>query len=103
MVRAWRVTGRDDLGAGVATPALVGGDPVVVVGISRETKKEFLSEFEVLRLARTGGASVRFAIGNDRVVWGDTPITGVRVGRLQLRTPGRQAAHLATPSADRRC
>jgi hypothetical protein len=44
VVRAWRVTGKDDLGAGVATPALVGGDPVVVVGISRETKKEFLYE-----------------------------------------------------------
>jgi hypothetical protein len=81
VVRTWRVTSQDDLGAAAATPALVGDDPVVVVGISRETKKEFLYELQVLRLARTGGTSVRFALAPDsRVVWGDTPITGVRVG-----------------------
>jgi hypothetical protein len=77
----WRVTSQDDLGAAAATPALVGGDPVVVMGISKETKSEFLYEYQVLRLARTGGASVRFALAPDtRAVWGDTPITGVRVG-----------------------
>jgi hypothetical protein len=91
VVRAWRVTSEDDLGAATATPALVGGDPVVVVEISRETKKEFLYEYEVLRLARTGGTSVRFAVAPEsRVVWGDTPITGVRIGPdgqlYQLRT-----------------
>ena len=91
VLRGWRVTSQDDLGAEVATPALVGGDPVVVVEISKETRAEFLYEYQVLRLARAGGASVRFAIAPDtRAVWGDTPITGVRVGpdgRLyQLRT-----------------
>jgi hypothetical protein len=91
VVRAWRVTSQDDLGAAAATPALVGGDPVVVVEVTRETKSEFLYEYEVLRLARSGGTSVRFAIAPEgRVVWGDTPITGVRIGPdgqlYQLRT-----------------
>ena len=104
VMRGWRVTSKDDLGAATATPALVGGDPVVVVGISRETKTEFLYEFEVLRLARTGGASVRFAIGNDRVVWGDTPITGVRIGPdgqlYQLRTSRTSGVDIARYSLD---
>ena len=87
----WRVTSRTALGGLVATPALVGRDPVVVVEVSRQTSSEFLYEYQVLRLARTGGASVRFALAPaGRVVFGDTPITGVRVGpdgRLyQLRT-----------------
>jgi hypothetical protein len=90
-LRGWRVSGRTRLGAQAATPALVGGDPVVVVEVTKETGTEFLHEYEVLRLARTGGASVRFALAPvTRVVWGDVPITGVRVGpdgRLyQLRT-----------------
>jgi hypothetical protein len=87
----WRVTSRTQLGALAATPALVGRDPVVVVEVSKQAGSEFLSEYEVLRLARTGGASVRFALAPaTRVVFGDAPITGVRVGpdgRLyQLRT-----------------
>jgi hypothetical protein len=91
VMRAWRVTSKDDLGAAAATPALVGGDPVVVIEVARETKKEFLYEYQVLRLARSGEASVRFALAPEgRVVWGDTPITGVRVGPdgqlYQLRT-----------------
>jgi hypothetical protein len=90
-LRGWRVTSQTDLGLQGVTPALVGGDPVVVLGISQQTKAEFLYEAEVLRLARVGGTSVRFAISPDtRVVWGDTPITGVRVGPdgqlYQLRT-----------------
>ncbi len=80
-LRGWRITSQTDLGAEGATPALVSGDPVVVVGISEQTTAKFLYEYEVLRLARTGGASLRFAINPDsRAVWGDVPITGVRVG-----------------------
>ena len=91
VVRGWRVTSRTRLGAEGATPALVGGDPVVVFDVSKQTSGGFRYEYEVLRLARTGGASVRFAIAPaGRVVWGDAPITGVRVGPdgqlYQLRT-----------------
>jgi hypothetical protein len=107
--RAWRVTSKDSLGAAAATPALVGGDPVVVVEVARETRTEFLYEYQVLRLARAGGASVRFAIAPDaRVVWGDTPITGVRVGPdgqlYQLRTSRTSGVDIArfslTPAQD---
>jgi hypothetical protein len=102
--RAWRVTSKDSLGAAAATPALVGGDPVVVIEVSRETKKEFLYELEVLRLARTG-ASVRFALAPEgRVVWGDTPITGVRIGPdgqlYQLRTSRTGGVDIARYSLD---
>jgi hypothetical protein len=105
VVRAWRVTSKDDLGAAAATPALVGGDPVVVTEIARETKQEFLYEFQVLRLARTGGASVRFALAPEgRVVWGDTPITGVRIGPAgqlyQLRTSRTSGVDIARYSLD---
>jgi hypothetical protein len=105
VVHAWRVTSRDDLGAAAATPALVGGDPVVVIEISRETKKEFLYELEVLRLARTGGASLRFALAPEgRVVWGDTPITGVRIGPdgqlYQLRTSRTSGVDIARYNLD---
>jgi hypothetical protein len=90
-VRGWRVTSRTQLGAEGATPALVGDDPVVVFEVARETKSEFLYEYEILRLARAGGSSQRFAIAPaTSVVWGDAPITGVRVGAdgqlYQLRT-----------------
>jgi hypothetical protein len=81
IVRGWRVTSRTQLGAEGATPALVGGDPVVVFEVARETSRELLYEYEILRLARAGGTSQRFAIAPaGRVVWGDVPITGVRVG-----------------------
>jgi hypothetical protein len=109
VLRGWRVTSQDNLGAEVATPALVGGDPVVVVEVARETKTEFRYEYQVLRLARAGGASVRFAIAPDTsVVWGDTPITGVRVGPdgqlYQLRTSRTSGVDIAryslTPTQD---
>ena len=105
MVRAWRVTSKDDLGAAAATPALVGRDPVVVVEIGRETKKEFLYELEVLRLARSGEASVQFAVAPEgRVVWGDTPVTGVRVGPdgqlYQLRTSRTSGVDIARYSLE---
>ena len=77
----WRVTSQSDLGALGATPALVGGDPVVVLEVSQQTKSRFLYEYEVLRLARAGGTSLRFAIAPEgRVVYGEAPMTGLRVG-----------------------
>jgi hypothetical protein len=80
-LRGWRVTSQTDLGAVGATPAMVGGDPVVVLEVTQQTKTRFLYEYEVLRLARAGGTSVRFAIAPEsRVVYGDAPMTGLRVG-----------------------
>jgi hypothetical protein len=80
-LRGWRVTSQTDLGALGSTPALVGGDPVVVLEVTQQTKTRFLYEYEVLRLARAGGTSVRFAIAPEgRVVYGDAPMTGLRVG-----------------------
>jgi hypothetical protein len=91
VVRGWRVSSRTQLGAEGATPALVGGDPVVAFEVAKETSRQFLYEYGILRLARAGGTSQRFAIAPaGRVNWGDVPITGVRIGpdgRLyQLRT-----------------
>jgi hypothetical protein len=91
VVRGWRVSSRTRLGAEGATPALVGGDPVVVFEVTKETSREFLYEYEILRLARAGGTSQRFAVAPAaRVNWDDVPITGVRVGPdgqlYQLRT-----------------
>jgi hypothetical protein len=80
-LRGWRVTSQTDLGAVAVTPALVGGDPVVVLEVSQQTKTRFLYEYEVLRLARAAGTSLRFAIAPEgRVVYGDAPMTGLRVG-----------------------
>jgi hypothetical protein len=80
-LRGWRVTSQTDLGALAATPALVGGDPVVTLEIAKQTAAKHLYEFEVLRLAPQGGTRQRFALAPDtRAVWGDTPITGVRIG-----------------------
>lgn len=89
VVRAWRITSQNDLGGMVATPALVGGDPVLVTEIAQQTKAKFLYEFQVLRLAPNGGTRVRFAL-DPHAAWGDPPITGLRVGPdgqlYQLRT-----------------
>jgi hypothetical protein len=99
-VRGWRITSHNELGPSTATPALVGGDPVVVFGISQQTKAKFLYEDLVLRLAPAGGTRQRFALKPEsRAVWGDTPITGVRVGPdgqlYQLRTDRATGASIA--------
>jgi hypothetical protein len=98
--RGWRVTSQTDLGALGATPALVGGDPVVVVEVTQQTTANFLYEFQVLRLSRAGGTSVRFAIDPAiRAQWGDPPFTGVRVGPdgqlYQLRTSPTSGVDIA--------
>jgi hypothetical protein len=81
IVRAWRVTSNTGLGSLIATPALVGGDPVVALEISQPTKPGSASRYEylVLRLGSTGGTRVRFSL-DAHAVWGDQPITGLRVG-----------------------
>jgi len=80
-LRGWRVTSQTDLGAVRGTPALVGGDPVVVLEVSQQTKSRGLYEYEVLRLARAGGTSMRFAIAPEsRVVYGQADMTGLRIG-----------------------
>jgi hypothetical protein len=99
-LRGWRITSQTDLGAQGATPALVGGDPVVVLEVSQQTTAKFLYEYQVLRLARDGGASLRFAINPaGRTVWGDAPVTGVRVGPdgqlYQLRTSPTNGVDIA--------
>jgi hypothetical protein len=77
----WRVTSHSDLGALAGTPALVGGDPVVVLEVTQQPTTRFRYEYQVLRLARAGGTSLRFAIAPEaRVVYGDAPMTGLRVG-----------------------
>jgi hypothetical protein len=49
--------------------------------VTRQTRTKFLYEDEVLRLARTGGTSTRFAIASEsRVVYGDSDMTGLRIG-----------------------
>lgn len=98
-LRSWRVTSDTELGALATTPTVVGGDPVLVVGISRQTSDRFLYEYEVLRLA-PGGTRQRFSIAPaTRVVWGDDPITGVRVGPdgalYQLRTDNKTGVTIA--------
>jgi hypothetical protein len=99
-LRGWRITSQTNLGALGATPALVGGDPVVVVEISQQTTAKFLYEFQVLRLARADRPSVRFAIDPAiRAQWGDPPFTGVRVGPdgqlYQLRTSPTSGVDIA--------
>ena len=80
-LRGWRVTSQSDLGALAGTPALVGGDPVVVLEVTQQPTTRFRYEYQVLRLARAGGTSLRFAIAPEaRVVYGDAPMTGLRVG-----------------------
>jgi hypothetical protein len=105
LLHAWRITSQTDLGSLGATPALVGGDPVVVIEVSRQTTAKFLYEYQVLRLDRGGGASVRFAINpTGRAMWGSEFVTGVRVGSdgqlYQLRTDRATGASIARYSLD---
>ena len=81
VVRDWRVTSTTGLGGLIATPALVGGDPVVALEISQPTKpgSASLYEYLVLRLGSAGGTRVRFSL-DAHAVWGDQPVTGLRVG-----------------------
>ncbi|HET7518089.1 MAG TPA: hypothetical protein VFN05_10400 [Actinomycetes bacterium] len=89
VIRAWRVTSDTGLGEMIATPALVGGDPVVAMELCQQTRAKFLYEYLVLRLGPAGGTRLQFAL-DPGAVWGEPPVTGVRVGPdgqlYQLRT-----------------
>ena len=103
VVRAWRITSHTQLALArrALTPALVGGELVVQLDVSRQTKNKFFWEHVVLRLAPTGGTRERFSL-DAKAVWGDDgaePITALRAasdGRLyQLRTNPRVGASVA--------
>jgi len=102
VVRAWRITSRTqlELARYALTPAVLGGDLVVPVDVSRQTKHAFLWEHIVLRLAATGSRS-QLSL-NARAVWGDglggnsTPLRVGPDGRLyQLRTNPKTGVSVA--------
>jgi hypothetical protein len=93
VLRAWRVTGRTQLALapGTLTPAIVAGDLVVQLDVSRQTKGAFLWEHEVLRLT-SSGSRTSFSLDAKAVCCNDgtgaiTPLRIASDGRLyQLRT-----------------
>ena len=98
VVRAWRITSSTRLGAMGAAPALVGGDLVVPLEVSRGPRYERL----VLRLAATGGTRVRFALEARTTVGEVNPFAPLRIGvggRLyELRTSQTGGASIAAYS-----
>jgi hypothetical protein len=99
-LRGWEVTSKTELGNLAVTPALVGGDPVVTLAVAEQTATRYLYEFEVLRLGAKGGTRQRFALNPDsRTVWGDTPVTGTRIGPdgqlYQLRSDRKTGVSIA--------
>jgi hypothetical protein len=82
LVSAWRVGSQTALFPVLeATPALVDGDPVVVLGVTAGSGSQFTWEYIVLRLAPHAGSRVRFSLSHDspEAAWGDV-ITDVRIG-----------------------
>ena len=85
--RAWRVTSRTAIAPVLGnTPALIGGDLVVVIETSARIKGVFRMEYEVLRLAHNGPTRTRFSLAHSswldtsgRGAWGDV-MTDVRIG-----------------------
>jgi hypothetical protein len=79
VVRSWRVLSRDELGfpGSYSVPELVGGNPVVVLDVSRSASD---SKWErvVLRLGPRG-ARARFALANE--IFGQRYYADLRVGR----------------------
>ncbi len=91
LLRAWRITSQTELDGTFAKAALVHDDLVVTLQLSKQTKGKFLWEYLVLRLAPNNTTRVQLTLAPpDRVTWGDTPVTGLRVGPdgqlYQLRT-----------------
>jgi hypothetical protein len=108
VVRAWRVRSKTAIALAqrALTPALVGGELVVQVDVSRQAKSKFLWEHVVMRLA-PNGTRQRFSL-DAKAVWGDDgaePITALRIGsdgRLyQLRTNPKTGASVARYSLGR--
>jgi hypothetical protein len=102
IVRAWRIRSNTQIALAqrALTPALVGGELVVQVDVSRQAKNDFLWEHVIMRLA-PNGTRQRFSL-DAKAVWGDDgaePITALRIGsdgRLyQLRTNPKTGASIA--------
>jgi len=77
VVRAWRVLSRTDINFNHTTPELVGGDLLVVLDATAQTKSDFNWEYVVLRLG-PHGMRERFSLA--RAVWGDSVLADLRVG-----------------------
>jgi hypothetical protein len=102
IVRAWRIRSNTQIALAqrALTPALVGGELVVQVDVSRQVKNDILWEHVIMRLA-PNGTRQRFSL-DAKAVWGDDgaePITPLRIGsegRLyQLRTNPKTGASIA--------
>jgi hypothetical protein len=95
VVRAWSVTSRSRLGGMRTAPALVEGEPVVALDVSRGQLWEQL----ILRLAPTAGAAKQFPLGAHTVLGDVYPFAALRVGpdgRLyQLRTDTKTGISIA--------
>src|SRR5205823_2622463 len=80
---------------------LAGGDLVVAIEVTRQSKAKFLWEQQVLRLTSTGAIKQRYALAA-RAAWdpdGTTVSTQLRIGRdgrlYQLRTDPTRGASVA--------
>jgi hypothetical protein len=101
VVRAWRVTGRTRLALtpGVLTPALVGGDLVVQIDLSRTAGN--LTEHMILRLGHSGTSGKSFSLAGKTVCCYDetgasTPLRVALDDRLyQLRTDPKTGVRIA--------
>ena len=76
---AWTVRSDDDLGGTIDEPAMADGLPVVTLEVARRTPKDYLYEYVALPLPVGVGEPTQISL-DPRAVWGDTPVTGVRVG-----------------------
>jgi hypothetical protein len=102
VVRAWRVTGRTQmaLAPGAMTPWVVGGELVVQLDVSRQTKGAFLWEHQVLRLG-SSGSRASFSLDAKALCCNDgtgsiTPLRIASDGRLyQLRTNPKTGVSVA--------
>jgi hypothetical protein len=104
-LRAWRITSKTELGSIADKATMIHNDLVGTLYVDQQTTTKFQWETLVLRLPPTGGTSVRFAIQPPgRVVWGDEPFTGLRVGPdgqlYQLRTDRTTGVSIARYSLD---
>jgi hypothetical protein len=79
VVRSWRIVSRTTIEPGNNVPALVGGDPVLVLDVTKGSGEAgtFRWEYEVLKLSKSG-TSDRFSLR--RTVYGDNLLADVRVG-----------------------
>jgi hypothetical protein len=84
VVRAWRIRSRTSIEPPFpnVTPALVGGDPVVVLFPTRVQGGTYQREYLVLRLGRKGEVRTRFALPYSDPplsAFGEWSITGIRI------------------------